>query len=651
MSTRIVARFRSFPFVLAALGAALSSAARAGEPVVVEGRVVLRVADGLDGTSRRGLVLEHGETSTAIEVGPGVVIDRGATVRARGERDDRGVVHVEHVEVLRPAPGANRDIDPEFFAPRRVAFVLLSFEGEGPNPLSPEEAESRLLTGSSSTNNFYQQNSYGQEKITGRVFGPYVIPKPASCGDLADPLGLDKISLEARRAVKEEYPTAESEFLQFMYYFPQWSSCQWAGLAEVGTPEQPERDTWYNQASGCVVLAQELGHNYGMAHSHSYECVGGPYSDDCEFSEYGHPYDPMGHACGHMNVVQKAYMGWVENCNQVTATADGVFNLVPTELPCAGTQSLRFATGNTTPDGDPLYYDLEYRRPLGQFDGPGGDFGGGLAGVVVHVATDPWANSTMFMGEEWIYGPTTYILDMPGSAVMMHAGEEYTDHDGVVTFRVLEENPGHAVIEVEFPGGGAGAPECLDGSAPEIDQGRHGSLECAAEPIGPDVTAPTVAIVEPGDGETFATGAAFDIVAQGEDERGIADMLLYVNGQPQFKLFGEPWMWPVQDIPAGTYELGVVASDGPNWAPSAVVTITVSDDADTGEGGETGESGDGDGDGDGGTGSEGAAEEPSADGSGCGCAVPSSRRAGAGAFLLVLAALGVGRRRRCRDLL
>jgi hypothetical protein len=183
---------------------------------------------------------------------------------------------------------------------------------------------------------------------------------------------------------------------------------------------------------------------------------------------------------------------------------------------------------------------------------------------------------------------------------------------------------------------------------PATEEGNYGSLECSAGPIAPDLTAPTVAIAYPADGDVLPPGSTFDILVDAQDERGVADVLLYVNGQPQYKVFAEPWEWPVQNIPEGTYELGAVASDGPNWTASQPIYFTVGEGA--GETGETGGDGDETGTDEGGTGSGGsedAGAEPSAEGGGCGCRTLGGGTTGALGWLVVAA--GSLRRRRPRE--
>jgi MYXO-CTERM domain-containing protein len=594
-----------------------------------EGRFVERVADDFEaGFSREFFVLAREGESIEVELAPGVEIDRGAVVRAFGEYDDDGVLTIESYETVTPAPSTEREIDPEPRAPRRVAMVGLHWGGGGvPNSTMKE----KLFTGETSTNNFYREVSYGREKLVGTVFGPYEVPFPGSCDYPA-------IALAARKALKDHgHTNAENEYDQFMYFFPSIQDCGWAGLADVGAPDNPARDSWYNGASGCVVLAQELGHNYGMKHSHSYDCqIDGedvPFSDDCTFAEYGHPYDPMGGGCGHINQVQKGFMGWTGGCNVVTATSDGTFNLMPTELPCDGTQALRFETG------DGRYYYLEYRRPIGLFDDPSAQWSEGLSGVLVHVAGE-------FAG---FGGPKNYILDMyDGPGAFMHAGDVHTDYADSVTFEVIAEFDTHAVIDVKFPGGGSGAPTCMDDGEPELQQnGAYGTMECAEGPVAPDISAPTVEITYPEDGDKFEPGATFDLTAEGMDDEGIVSMELWLDSEPIYKLNGPPWEWPIDGIPAGEYQFGVLASDGPNQTPSQPVNITVAKGATDPEPGDTGDTG-GDeggtgGDEDTGDGDAGAGE--SASEGGCGCNQTDSP---AGSALAILG-LGFGawwRRRR-----
>lgn len=585
---------------------------------IFEGRFETRIARMLDGTSRTTHHLVDAPHETELVLDPSMHIPRDAVVQIWGDEVEADVIEVDRFEIVSLPPQPL--IDPEARPHRRIATVLL--EWEGATQMNNPTARDRMFLGAESTNVFYGENSYGIDKMAGNVFGPYKIPKPESCNSTF-------IAAEGMKAFEERGHRAD-DYRQFMWVFPSLPGCGWSGLGSMGTPDFPARDSWYNGSFGCVVRNQEIGHNFGMGHSRSYTgCTNAdgeavPFSDNCNDIEYGDPFDPMGNGCAHMNVVQKTYMGWLDGCNIVTATADATFNLLPTELPCEGTQALRF------PTYDGRHYWLEYRQPLSIDDG--------LSGVLVHVAQDVGGS------------PRPYILRMSPTWYLQE-GQSYTDPEGTVTFTVVEQHPTHAVISATFPEGGSGAPTCKGEESPVQEAGAIGTLQCAEEPFPLDITLPTVKIVYPADGDRFAPGSSFTIMAEAIDDRSVTELELYLgqDGEPAKKLFSSfdaPWTWEVEDIPEGRYELGVVAWDGPNSAPSNAVVIHVSDEApaqDTGSGSETGEpigttgtaSGSESGGGD------EAAQEATAE-QGCGC--QQSEQRPTAAALALLALLGVRRR-------
>jgi hypothetical protein len=573
----------------------------------IAGTYVARMARRLDGSASlqhhlilpadpdhpdRGVDLELVVPESLAAVGQ-PAFDRNTTLRVWGERDGLPAapsIHVDEWTVLAPAPEPLIDAEP--FAPRVLATILLFWEQPG---LNNGNAEQSMFAGAEATSVFYGEVSYGRERVIGEVFGPYQIPDPGGC----DPYS---IGVDARAAMLEKGHNP-NDYQQLMYHFPS-TGCDFSGLADLGSPSFPARDSWYHDSFGCTVRNQEIGHNYGMGHSHAYDCgideMGEEiiFADNCEHIEYGDPYDPMGDGCAHINAVQKTYMGWLDGCNIVDATADGTFNIVPLETPCNGTQALR------VPAFDGRAYWLEYRQPIGAFDGDAG-----LDGVVVHVSDEVENDS---------FGPAPYYLDINGNGLML-AGDSFTDPDGTVTFTIVEANPTHAVVSVVFPGGGAGAPSCRGGGAPELVGEAYGTLECARGPYPADDTPPVVTITSPADGDQFEPGADFVITAEATDDRILSDVELYLDSEPVVRLFEPPWTWDVTNIAAGTYEFGVVARDGRNMGISQAVTIVVGSPegpATTGAADTSGGLADGT---DGDEGSSGSAGETELDDDGCGC--------------------------------
>ncbi|MCX4242625.1 Ig-like domain-containing protein [Paraliomyxa miuraensis] len=107
-------------------------------------------------------------------------------------------------------------------------------------------------------------------------------------------------------------------------------------------------------------------------------------------------------------------------------------------------------------------------------------------------------------------------------------------------------------------------------------------------PSSPDVSSPVVQITYPSNGATFPTGSDFTITVDASDDQAIDQVTLYSNGNAQSSDGSEPYGWDVSNIPAGTYELYVIAADvAGNETQSAIVTISVGDDLPP-SGGDTG---------------------------------------------------------------
>ncbi|MEM6995911.1 MAG: Ig-like domain-containing protein, partial [Myxococcota bacterium] len=494
---------------------------------VVSGPLQVLVADGLDGTSWLVHRVVVDGQPVELNFGDGEAPDIGpkSIVEVWGH-DDYETFAVDGIEVLAGPP--QMIIDAEPYAPRRLAVILIDF-GNGPE-VTATEADEKMWSADYASRNYWSEISYGKESLEGDIFGPFTLPSQG-CNS-------DGIASNARQALLADGGNP-ADYDQFMYVFPN-AGCGWGGLAMLGYPDNPEEDSWYNGQFGCVVRNQEVAHNYGIMHTHFYQCSQGgssvPFSGNCSYVEYGSPYDPMGYGCGHMATPDKAWMGWLEGCNIVDANVSGTFNLLPTETPCNGTQALRL------PTFDGRKYWLEYRQPVGF------DTDDALAGVLVHVN-----------GQEGHWGPDAYLIDL-GVGGFLREGESYSDPEGAVTFIVQEEHPTHAVIDVVFPDGGSGAPACADGTAPAEVAGAYGSLECTGGPFEPDGEPPTVAIASPGDEAFFAAGESFDVRVEAQDESGVFAVALYLDDVLATTKSEPPWQWEVNDLPLGTHTLFATAT-------------------------------------------------------------------------------------------
>jgi hypothetical protein len=319
------------------------------------------------------------------------------------------------------------------------------------------------------------------QDIVGDVYGPFSYTPSSACDTT--------IATAALRPLVDQ--VAGGGVNHYMWYYgSRQPGCQFEGAAAEGTPDRPQRDSWYNAASDCVVLVQEPGHNFGMQHSSSMSCNGQTFIDapdgTCKHNEYGDPFDPMGGGCRHMNGWQKAFEGWLDGCNVVKATASATFTLLPLESACNGIQLLQVPMPRARPfthsgggeaanvtDMLTSYY-VELRAPIG--------FDGGLTPMVlVHVAGDLPGPSQA--------GLHTWLLDMtPGTPSLrdaaLAAGASFTDPAGGVTITATSVSAAQASIEIDVAGG-TGEPTCLDGttlvspgpaSCGQVDAGDGGSV-------------------------------------------------------------------------------------------------------------------------------------------------------------------------------
>jgi MYXO-CTERM domain-containing protein len=281
------------------------------------------------------------------------------------------------------------------------------------------------------------------------------------------------------------------------------TSCGWTGLASGGTAARPSKDTWYNASSGCGVLIQEPGHNFGMRHSSAMTCPGGASFVDvpnmtCMHSEYGDSFDPMGRGgCRHMNAFQKSYVGWLGKCNMVEVVSSGTYTLVPIELPCNGVQSLQIAMPKTRPffrsggggqaaETPISHYYLELRAPYG-LDTP-------IRTPVVQLrVSGDNKMATQRPTHTWFLDQDPNAMGQQGIAV----GSSYTDPAGGLKFTVMSADAKTATVQIEIPGSTPGMPaKCLDDTT--LPAPGPGFESCLPAPFTINGTPPPA----PGEGGT-----------------------------------------------------------------------------------------------------------------------------------------------------
>src|SRR5262245_27657949 len=231
-----------------------------------------------DGTSRMDYQLQVGgdEADTRMLVFTKVPdVGSGSEIKVWGAASGREII-VNRYEILGAdsnhsddAIGTSREaiIGGSPYPSRTFAYVLVNIGG-GNGSYTEAQAQIDLFgTGASdgSTKQWFLENSYGRQDIGGDVVdGLSYSMNGCNYSNLASGL---------RSQVDQALGMAPQNYL--WYFRTRNSSCSWAGLASVGNPERPARDTWYNASSSCVVVVQEPAHNFGMQHSSSLRCSGG----------------------------------------------------------------------------------------------------------------------------------------------------------------------------------------------------------------------------------------------------------------------------------------------------------------------------------------------------------------------------------------
>ena len=424
----------------------------------LSGRFVVLHADERDGASTHEPMLVNGLGETPVRTPPGVWINPGARVRLQGTMRNGTLVvadSLSSVRQLAPSPNlaSSTSASPSL---ESTAIVMFYFHNQTASALPTTSAAGATMnTGPSSLRGYYLEQTYGDVAFQADVLAPVQLAENApTTGDC-----FDSIFDWAQEAYSLEPGSFDpSPYRHVVFAFPALSPsvCGWSGLAEVGGTH-----VWTNGSFTVPVLAHELGHNLGLDHAGGLSCTSSgtpaPMGDLCAIDrvhyglpQYADPFDAMGNApvLRQMNMAHKLALGLLPPTAVQTISGSGTYLLAPMET-LGGTVELLILP---RPGGG--HYYVEYRQPLGTFDGQAGS--PAATGVLVHTESPDTSDPDPQNHDD----SDTALLDMHPDAgfpatqwqnAALGAGQTFTDPVTGLTIQSLTQSPAGASLAIGLP--------------------------------------------------------------------------------------------------------------------------------------------------------------------------------------------------------
>jgi len=417
--------------------------------------------------------------------------------------------------LLITATAGAQSILPNTFGEQKVLIILVNFQDLATQPWTPQTASSLAFgTGTGTVNGFYQENSFGQTWLTGDVAGWYTISLSSSSCNTSS------IQTYAQQAAQNAGYVL-SNYTRFVYAFPQISACSWSGWSNIGGNPS---NSWINGNMNLRVLAHELGHAFGLYHSHALSCTGGsvtvPYGTNCSLIEYGDQLSDMGSPYPmDFDASQKERLGWLNYGSSppiTTVTASGTYSLAPYETQDGQTKALKILRSSSANS----WYYVESRQFIG--DDVYIQSNAVLDGVLFHLSSPSDGNSND-------------ILDMEPSngwgfqAPALEVGYSYTDSGTGVVFSPVSVNSSGATVQVTM----------------------NSSATCTP-------ANPTVSMIAPSSSVAPGATANFSVSVKDNDGSSCSSSTFNLNGT----------------VPSGWS--GVYNSTAVTLAPGASTTVTLS---------------------------------------------------------------------------
>lgn len=416
---------------VAAASPAISRAATAA--VELEGEVEVMIEDHEKSSrSRYYLKTATGRAELRPSHAQEHQLKAGARVRVKGVKSGEMLaLDGTTVTVTAPAPSLNISGD------RKLAVLLVNFQD---NPIQPYT----LATGTNVLNQtagFIKENSQSVTSVSGAAYGWYTLPIATTCSDT-------QITAAAKQAATAAGVNL-SGYQHIAYVFPRNTACPWAGVANLsgGT-------ILINGSLNLKTLAHELGHNFGLYHSHALECGATIGGTSCTSLDYGDALDMMGNANpGHFNAFQKERLGWLNNGAMppiTTVNSTGEYTLSTYETTGTSAKALKILKSTNATTGEKTYYYVEYRQPVGAdsfISTMVSTYGSNVAtGVLVRTGSDNNGSSSYLLDMT----PASTTFDWYDSALAL--GQSFSDPASGVTITPTWLNSSGAGVHVTVNG-------------------------------------------------------------------------------------------------------------------------------------------------------------------------------------------------------